>query len=636
MRAPRLNIGKISTKVALSYVCIAILQGGLSILTFNFVTSQAMEASLDDQRRKTGRLIDSYITDARKEMTITADLLAGQGKLVNLLSRRETSTLAYELSFYLAPLKLDTILVVDSAGRKVVDVGSSAISNMLLKRNPFDALEKGYSTTISGEGNRIQLWGLHEIVANGKRRGMLCAARRLDRSFIGRIEEISGTQMLLALRKTILVNGRLGDNIFIEYSRRVTADPDLGASGSIKSYVYRTTHLPDYPELELVYFIDTAPSIKLLSRYVTSTLFILAATIVVALITAILLYRYTFQKPFAAFQDAIRRISMGDLSFKFSQTAETEFAGLEREFEAMTENLRKVERELQISSRMAAVGEMVAGVAHQIRNPLAIMKVSAEMIRDSVPPVGGIESAVSANAETAKGRKGGTESAVPAEPETAKGRKRKPRPGADADIAANAESPQARKAARRPETDIRPLVEMIVSEIDSLGAIVSKFLDFTKPLNIKLDDVRVPEFLARVASLIPMRQFPGRTVRVEASPEAARAVFDKRLMEQAVCNLIENALAASNEGGEVLVKAERRIGESGREFRVSVGDSGAGMSEDVRSQLFHPFFTTKSDGTGLGLSIVHRIVEEHGGTIDVKSKIGRGTEITIILKEGES
>jgi len=614
MRRFRPDIRKISTKVALSYVCIAILQGGLSILTFNFVTTQAMEASLDDQRRKTGRLIESYITDAKNEMVITADLLSGQGKLANLLAQRETASLGYELSFYLAPLKLDAILLVDPQGKKIVDVGHSSISNILLKRNPVDSLDKGYSTTISGEGNRIQLWGLHEIVSNGRRRGMLCVARQLDRSFIGRIEEISGTQMLLALRKTILVNGRLGDNVFIEYSRRVTADPDLGTSGSIKSFVYRTTHFKDYPELELVYFIDTAPSMQMISRYVTWTLFILAATIVVALITAILLYRYIFQKPFAAFQDAIRRISSGDLTFKFSQTEETEFADLEREFETMTANLRKVERELQIRSRMAAVGEMVAGVAHQIRNPLAIMKVSAEMIRDTIPAEAGMVSAVPAEAGIAQ--------------------KRKANAGIESAVAASAGAAQRRKASRRSETDIRPLVEMIVSEIDSLGAVVSKFLDFSKPLKIKSEGVRVADFLARVASLIPMGQFPGRELRVETAPEAALAVFDKRLMEQAVCNLIENGLAASREGSEVLVRAERRTGDSGGEFRIIVRDDGEGMSEEIRSQLFHPFFTTKSEGTGLGLSIVHRIVEEHGGSIDVTSKVGHGTEIVIVLREG--
>jgi signal transduction histidine kinase len=594
MRSLRPDISKISTKVALSFVFIAILQGGLSILTLSFVTTQAIEVSLDDQRRKTGRLIESYVSDATNEMTITADLIAGQGKLVSLLARGEVASLGYELSFYLAPLKLDTILIIDPQGKKVLDVGRSSISSILLKRNPFDSLDKGYSTTISGEGNRIQLWGLHEIVSNGKRRGMLCVGRQLDRSFIGRIEEISGTQMLLALRKTILVNGRLGDNIFIEYNRRVTADPELGASGSIKSYIYRTTRFKLYPELELVYFIDTAPSTELFSRYVTWTLLILAATIVVAMITAIILYRYFFQKPFAAFQDAIRRISSGDLSFEFSPTAETEFSTLEREFETMTVNLRKLEYELQIQSRMAAVGEMVAGVAHQIRNPLAIMKVSAEMIRDSIPAAAGAE---------------------PEDP-------------------AGAEAAPRRKAGRRADSGIRPLVDMIISEIDSLGSVVSKFLDFTKPLKIKSEEVPVADFLSRVASHISLGQFPGRELRVESAPDAARAVFDRRLMEQAVRNLIENSLAATSSGGEVLVRAERRSGASGDEFRIIVRDTGAGMTEEVRSQLFHPFFTTKSEGTGLGLSIVHRIVEEHGGSVEVSSKVGAGTEIAIILKEG--
>jgi signal transduction histidine kinase len=595
MKLPRFT--KISTKVALSFVLIAILQGGLSILTLTLVTTQAMEASLDDQRLKTRRLIENYFIDARKEMVIKSDLLAGQGKFSDLLARGQKTSLGYELSFYLTPLKLDAILVVDRHGRKITAVGNAAVSAVLLKRNPVDVLDKGYSTTISGEGNRIQIWSLHEMPVNGRRGGVLCIAQSLDRSFIGRIEEISGTQMLLALRKTILVNGRLGDNVFIEYSRRVTADPEQGASGRIKSFVYRTTHLPDAPELELVYFIDTSQSTALLSRYLTSTLLILAATIIAAFVTAMFLYRFSFQKPFTSFQDAIRRISSGELSFSFPEGAGDEFADLEREFETMTENLRKLEHELQISSRMAAVGEMVAGVAHQIRNPLAIMKVSAEMIRDSVPANAGAESAVSASAEAAQTRRG-----------------------------------KARGA------NIRPLAEMIVSEIDSLSTVVSQFLDVSKPLSVKVEDVRVRDFLERAVSLLPLAQYPGRELRVEVAGGAERARFDKKLMEQAVCNLIENALAASSPGTAVFVRAERSAAEDGAAggrgaFRILVEDSGVGMGEEVKAQLFHPFFTTKSEGTGLGLSIVHRIVDEHGGSVEVRSELGSGTRIAIVLPE---
>ena len=296
---------KISTKVGLSYVLIVLLQGGLSILTLNYVTNQAMGASLEDQRLKTRRLIENYFIDAKNEMVVKAGLLAGQGNLTSLLVRRDLNTLSYELSFYLAPLKLDAILVVDPQGKKIVDVGKSSISNLLLKRNPIDLLDTGFTTTATGggtlnvnsEGNNIQLWSIREMTVNGRRQGLLCAAQNLDRAFIGRIEDISDTHMLLALRKTILVNGRLADNVFIEYSRRVTADPELGASGRIKTFVYKTTTLPDYPELELVYFIDTAQSTALLSRYVTSSLLILAATLVVAFVTSILLYRSASRSP---------------------------------------------------------------------------------------------------------------------------------------------------------------------------------------------------------------------------------------------------------------------------------------------------------------------------------------------------
>jgi signal transduction histidine kinase len=191
--------------------------------------------------------------------------------------------------------------------------------------------------------------------------------------------------------------------------------------------------------------------------------------------------------------------------------------------------------------------------------------------------------------------------------------------------------------------NIRPLIDMIVSEIDSLGAIVSKFLDFTKPLKVRSEEVDIAEFLARATSLIPMGQYAGRTLRTELVPGAESASFDRRLMEEAVRNLVTNALAATEPGGEVLVGAERQPG-AGRApgsgdgrgvFRIFVKDTGPGISDEVRSQLFHPFFTTKSDGTGLGLSIVHRIAEEHGGSVEVRSGPGQGTVFTIVFREDQ-
>jgi signal transduction histidine kinase len=390
--------------------------------------------------------------------------------------------------------------------------------------------------------------------------------------------------MLLTLRRTLPVNGRLSDATFIEYSRRIAADPRAGESGTVHDFVYRTTRLPDFSDLEVVYFIDTGPSRALLSRYITSTLIILGIALVFAFAISLVLYRFSFLKPFSAFQDAIRRISRGDLSFRISRPGEDEFADLEREFEQMTTNLTKLEQKLQISSRMAAIGEMVAGVAHQIRNPLAIMKVSAEMIRDGLPDGNGSDR----------------------EPSSA-----------------------ALPVPRGAQRNARQLIEMIVSEINSLSSTVSSFLDFARPLRAHMEQVDLRELLTHAAAVLPVEQHPRGRVTVQVDPGIGEVSLDRHLMEQLVHNLVTNALQASPPDGEVLLIADRRDGR----LRLRVKDSGRGMSDEVKTQIFRPFFTTKSDGTGLGLSIVHRIVEVHGGAIDVRSEPGQGTEFEITLQE---
>ncbi len=572
---------KISTKVIASFVTILLLQALLSIVTLNYFTRQAMETSLDDQREKTRRLIEQYFSDARKEVIIKADLLAGQARIVDYLRTGDPDTLRGELEFYRGALDLDAVTVIDPSGESIVSVGNPEIAGVLHRRNLVDVLEHGETSTIAGEGDRIHLWGLHDIVSGRRRVAVLGVAVSLDRAFIARIEDISNTSMLLTLHRTIPVNGHLSDATFIEYSRRITADPEAGNTGRIGTFVYRTTHLPDFPDLEMVYFIDTAPSFKVLNFYVTSSLIILGIVLAFAFAISLVLYRYSFLKPFNAFQDAIRKISRGDLSFRISRPGEDEFADLEREFEQMTTNLTKLEQKLQISSRMAAIGEMVAGVAHQIRNPLAIMKVSAEMIRDSLP--GGPDGNGAARAPHPLGAPGNT----------------------------------------------RQLIEMIVSEINSLSSTVSSFLDFARPLRAQIEQVDVQSFLTHAVAMLPVGEQPHARVTVQVDPDVRQACLDRHLMEQLVHNLLTNALQASPPDGEVLLCADRRDGR----LHLRVKDMGRGMNDEVKTQIFRPFFTTKSDGTGLGLSIVHRIVEVHGGAIDVRSAPGQGTEFEITLQE---
>jgi len=282
---------------------------------------------------------------------------------------------------------------------------------------------------------------------------------------------------------------------------------------------------------------------------------------------AIALYRLSFQKPFASFQQAIRSISHGELSFRARDPGGDEFSELEREFETMTVNLKKLEERLQITSRMAAVGEMVAGVAHQIRNPLGIMKVSAGILGEAF------------------------------------------------------------SAENDPAGKYRKLVGMISGEIDTLSEVISRFLDFTRPLQVRPEPVEVAPFLAHAIELLGA--YPAAAVAIEMDcPSGLVASFDRSLIQQVVGNLLMNAIDASQPGQAVRIVA-RRLDSGKLDLRVS--DQGGGMSEAVRSQVFHPFFTTKNSGTGLGLSIVHRIVEAHGGSVELQTAIGQGSSFHLVI-----
>ena len=198
----------------------------------------------------------------------------------------------------------------------------------------------------------------------------------------------------------------------------------------------------------------------------------------------------------------------------------------------MTGNLRELEKELQIRSRMAAVGEMVAGVAHQIRNPLAIMKVSAEMIRDSVPALAGPELAVSAGAETAK-----REGAIRLAPE--------PPPSEDKNVAG---LPRAGLGGQYPSPHRHDRQRDRVPRGDRLQV-------------PRLHEAAQGELRGGGYRGIPgeghLARPDGPATRAASfgSPcrrGAEKARFDRRLMEQALRNLVTNALAATDPGGIVL------------------------------------------------------------------------------------
>jgi simple sugar transport system ATP-binding protein len=228
-------------------------------------------------------------------------------------------------------------------------------------------------------------------------------------------------------------------------------------------------------------------------------------------------------------------------------------------------DLRQLER-LLISSRLATVREMAAAVAHQIRNPLGILRVSMEMLRDDFKVIG------------------------------------------------------------NQENYLR-IVETVLDEVNALGLVVSNFLSFARQPVLNRQPCALTELIDGSLSCLPLDHFSGVGIRTAVEEGLPTLFVDRNLIEQVLVNLVINALQASPPGGKVNVSGRRMDGK----VCIEVRDDGEGMNEETQGKIFNPFYTTKPSGTGLGLSIVHRIIEQHNGSIEVHSGVGEGTTFRIIL-----
>jgi len=239
---------------------------------------------------------------------------------------------------------------------------------------------------------------------------------------------------------------------------------------------------------------------------------------------------------------------------RYQETAET--------LAETNQRLEQAQAEARRSERLAALGQLSAGLAHEIRNPLGVIKGSAEMLSQKL----------------------GTSDPLAAE-----------------------------------------LAGYISSETNRLSGLVTRFLDFARPLHAELMPQNITPVLDRALSDVATL-WKGAPVQVEKQyePDLPLVPLDESLCEQAFLNLVKNAYDAMGaNGGRLRMKVTKsRTGER-KGVEVRVEDTGPGIPRELREQIFNPFVTTKKDGVGLGLSIVSKIVDGHHGTIRIED-VGAG------------
>ena len=176
---------------------------------------------------------------------------------------------------------------------------------------------------------------------------------------------------------------------------------------------------------------------------------------------------------------------------------------------------------------------------------------------------------------------------------------------------------------------------VIGHEIQRLERIVQEFLQFARPAEPKLLTVSADSLFARMQSLFsPQFDKTSIRLKLESAPDPWVRV-DPHQMEQVLINLIQNAAESMERGGTITLRARngsaRLHGRTGPVVMLEVSDTGPGIPPEVRQRMFDPFFTTKNGGTGLGLAIAARIVEKHGGSIECRSEVDRGATFVIRL-----
>ncbi|MGD0962413.1 MAG: ATP-binding protein [Candidatus Acidiferrales bacterium] len=249
------------------------------------------------------------------------------------------------------------------------------------------------------------------------------------------------------------------------------------------------------------------------------------------------------------------------------------YQALSETLEETNRQLRRAEEEARRSERLAALGQLSAGLAHEIRNPLGVIKGAAEMLSQKV------------------------ENTFPLASE---------------------------------------LAGYISSEVNRLNALVSRFLDFARPMSLELRPLRISEVVDRSLESVH-HQLPELKVRVERQYAAVLPdiLADEQLCERVFINLITNAyqaMASRADGERILrigVTPETSNGKAGE--AITIEDTGPGVPAEVREQIFNPFFTSKKDGVGLGLSIVAKIVDAHRGWIKLEGEPGRGARFHVFL-----
>ena len=570
------------SRIFLTSALLAVLSIAVAIYLVNVRVTREAESALQREIVTTGELVDQLRTTRTQTLTTMARLIADTSKLKAAVDTDDPPTVQEVADDYQQQLESNLLLVTNKSGGVLATVGASPRAAFVVANQPAiggaRVGQEGVSLLAQPDGI-LQLVTVPIVLGREVPEilGTLSAGFLLDDAFASHLKTVTGSDIALGLDGRILAmtlprqhsatladllhrsdrarDVRIGTEDYVVLARPLARrDQAGGAAGAVALILRsRTEHLR---------FLETLQAG-------------LGATAIVAVVLATLLsfaVARTITRPLAAITDVMREVTAtGDLTRKIalrhSHRWDDEDARLlARTFNTLTDSIARFQREVSQKERLSSLGRLSMVIAHEIRNPLMIIKASLHVLRQ--PEV---------NAST-----------------------------------------------------LHEAVADIGEEVVRLNRIVNEVLDFARPIRFELmpTDVNVLCRESAIASQAAGPGAPVRLDLDDSLPSVPTDPERLRLaLVNILVNARHAVRGVADPSDEPLVSLATHA--SGDRTTIVIADRGVGIDPTDLPRVFDPYFTTRRGGTGLGLAIAKNIVEGLGGTIGVASTVGRGTDIRI-------